>query len=443
MKNKKKRKTLLLVLLLLGISIGFAALSTTLKIIGTTNISKNTWNIYWENKSVNQNGVSTTAPTLSAEQGKTANTIATWSVTLNLPGDFYEFTINAVNSGTIDAMLSEDGITTTVVAGQGSPSTLPEYIVYTVTYEDGTAIAPYHLLAKATGGVPTKEAYKVRVEFTDDITVEQMNNIPSGGYSYTFTTQATYVQADDNAIDLHPPVNPYLTRFDDNYVAYSWDTNTLSVDGYTKFAVDPTTIEYDDVMDPNEYDECDDYEYEYIDGKCYLGYNPICPNHFDDYDYSIGKCVHNGDWYTSLNPQAKVYARTTSSIPEVCGVFNNGTVCMTSSYYNSDYSSAQLYSPDFNGCGKETYDGTGETCLKGYVKTKADEMLSKGATSCSINSSHVYCTTDGSKECNETEEGICAHIDAIGNASFYYTDNENDIENVSLNPDGSGYTPWY
>ena len=111
MKNKKKRKTLLLVLLLLGISIGFAALSTTLKIIGTTNISKNTWNIYWENKSVNQNGVSTTAPGLSAEQGKTANTIATWSVTLNLPGDFYEFTINAVNSGTIDAMLSEDGIT--------------------------------------------------------------------------------------------------------------------------------------------------------------------------------------------------------------------------------------------------------------------------------------------------------------------------------------------
>ena len=203
MKNKKKRKTLLLVLLLLGISIGFAALSTTLKIIGTTNISKNTWNIYWENKSVNQNGVSTTAPGLSAEQGKTANTIATWSVTLNLPGDFYEFTINAVNSGTIDAMLSEDGITTTVVAGQGSPSTLPEYIVYTVTYEDGTAIAPYHKLGKAVSGVPTKEAYKVRVEFTDDITVEQMNNIPSGGYSYTFTTQATYVQADDNAINRH------------------------------------------------------------------------------------------------------------------------------------------------------------------------------------------------------------------------------------------------
>ena len=227
MKNKKKRKTLLLVLLLLGISIGFAALSTTLKINGTTNITKNTWKIYWENKSVNQEGVSTTAPTLSAEQGKTALTIATWSVSLGKPGDFYEFTINAVNEGSIDAMISEDGITTTITPGSGSPAQLPSYINYTITYEDGAEIEPYHLLAKAdqstTPVTPTKEAYKVRVEFTDDITVEQMNNIPVGGYSYTFNTEATYVQADEHAIPARDTWDLYTT-LDENYDSYETST---------------------------------------------------------------------------------------------------------------------------------------------------------------------------------------------------------------------------
>ena len=213
MKKIKKKTKIILIILVLAISIGFAALATTLKINGSSKISKNLWHIYWENKSVNQEGVSTTAPSLSTAPQDDDLTIATWNVTLNLPGDFYEFTINAVNSGTLDAMISSAGLTTTVTPNnQNTPSTLPEYISYTVTYEDGTAIAPYHLLAKAdqttTPATPTKEAYKVRVEFTDDITVEHMNNIPVGGYSYTFTTQATYVQADDNAIERPQPTPP-------------------------------------------------------------------------------------------------------------------------------------------------------------------------------------------------------------------------------------------
>ena len=209
MKNKKNKKVLLLVLLLLGVTIGFAALATTLKINGTTGISSNRWNVYWENKSVNVESVTQATPTLSAEQGKTALTIATWSATLNLPGDFYEFTINAVNAGTIDAMISEAGVVTDHEANNiNTPSSLPSYISYTVTYEDGTPVAAYHLLAKKSGNTPTKEAYKVRVEFLDTITPEQLNAIPEGGYSYTFTTQVQYVQADSNAIDSHPAPAP-------------------------------------------------------------------------------------------------------------------------------------------------------------------------------------------------------------------------------------------
>ena len=246
MKNKKKnKKVLLLLLLLLGVTIGFAALATTLKINGTTGINSNTWNVYWENKSVNVESVSQATPTLSAETGKTALTIATWNVTLNIPGDFYEFTINAVNAGTIDAMISEAGVVTTYEANnQNTPSTLPEYISYSVTYEDGTAIDAYHLLAKKNGNTPTKEAYKVRVEFTDDISPEQLNAIPEGGYSYTFTTQVQYVQADDNAVNRLGLIDtcPNCTFAHLEYEKYYVDPASTLTGQERDFTKDFTTI---------------------------------------------------------------------------------------------------------------------------------------------------------------------------------------------------------
>ena len=67
MRNKKKNKIFLLIILLLAISIGFAALSTTLKINCSAVITKNTWNIYWDNIA-NQSGVTPTiAPSISNE----------------------------------------------------------------------------------------------------------------------------------------------------------------------------------------------------------------------------------------------------------------------------------------------------------------------------------------------------------------------------------------
>ena len=49
MKNKKKYKILILVLLILSITIGYAALQSTLSINGTSTINNATWNIHWNN----------------------------------------------------------------------------------------------------------------------------------------------------------------------------------------------------------------------------------------------------------------------------------------------------------------------------------------------------------------------------------------------------------
>ena len=49
MRNKRKTYTLGIILLVLFLGIGYAYLSTTLSINGTTDIDSNTWNVYWNN----------------------------------------------------------------------------------------------------------------------------------------------------------------------------------------------------------------------------------------------------------------------------------------------------------------------------------------------------------------------------------------------------------
>ena len=193
MKNRKRKNTIMVLLvLLLTVTIGYALIATTLKINGNATITKQTWNVYWGVPTVTEGSVSTTAPTRGADSGDPANTKLTWSATLNLPGDFYEFEVDAVNEGTIDAMIT--GITPTV-----SPAlpTNPEYIKYSITYADGIEPVVNHLLAKNT-----TERYKVRVYYDETAaTADTINNM-TADTTYTFNLELTYGQATDEAIDI-------------------------------------------------------------------------------------------------------------------------------------------------------------------------------------------------------------------------------------------------
>ena len=191
MRNKKRNKYLLLLALLLLVTVGYALISTTLKINGTATVTKQTWNVYWGVPTVTEGSVTTTPPTRTQDQDDPANTKLIWTTTLNLPGDYYEFTVDAVNAGTIDAMIT--GINNTVTP------TLPEYIKYNVTYADGVAIGENHLLAKQTGANPTTEKYKVRVYYDEAAaTASTINNMTSDT-QYTFTFNVTYGQATSDA----------------------------------------------------------------------------------------------------------------------------------------------------------------------------------------------------------------------------------------------------
>ncbi len=165
MKNRKKRnKIYLYLLVILGLTVGFALLSTTLNINGTAGIKKNTWDIHWDKNSiqVTENSVQAETPTVTEDGQKVS-----YEVTLELPGDFYEFTIDAVNAGTIDGMVNIGGLTPTIKnKTTGEVTTLPSYIKYSVTYADGSPIEEFHKLAKRVDAdTPTREKFKIRIEY--------------------------------------------------------------------------------------------------------------------------------------------------------------------------------------------------------------------------------------------------------------------------------------
>ena len=186
-RNRKNNLVLAFVALLLIMGLGYALLNTNLSINGTTNVSSASWNIYWDNIVLGSNNVTdiTTPATIS-----TGKTEVLFNVNFKEPGDTYEFTVDAVNDGSIDGMVNV--VTNGVYAANGTTSkTLPDYLEYTVTYSDGIAIEQYQLLKSGE-----RETYKVRVHYKEDITASQL---PSTADNYVFKFEVTYVQADGNA----------------------------------------------------------------------------------------------------------------------------------------------------------------------------------------------------------------------------------------------------
>ena len=180
-KNKKQKKVMFLLLLLLAVTVGFALLSTTLKINGVTGIKSNRWDVHWENVVPNpESTVQAPTPVIDDTDG----TSVSYSVELELPGDYYEFTIDARNSGTIAGKISD--IVHTVYEEDGvTKTTLPEYIKYSIVY-DGTDVAP---VKDDIINVGEKKTYRVRIEYDSEAKV-----IPNGATSYKITEDFDYIQ---------------------------------------------------------------------------------------------------------------------------------------------------------------------------------------------------------------------------------------------------------
>ncbi len=193
MKDKRKKElySVLLVLLIIGISLGYAALSATLNINGFSKVKDNTWDIHFINLQVNSNSVELSTGDNAAVINPSDNTEVTYNVTLKKPGDFYEFTVDAKNFGTIDGMIeSVNSKLNGVTIDQDHP--LPVYLNYSVTYSDDIPIDNNHLL---TAG--SQVTYKVRLEYKRDIDASDM---PSTDITPSFSFGVTTIQSDETAI---------------------------------------------------------------------------------------------------------------------------------------------------------------------------------------------------------------------------------------------------
>ena len=187
MKKTKRREKYLLLLLILCI------------------MNNPTWDIHWNNVQVTNGSVTGTNVTTPATIDS-AKTTVSYSIKLPKPGDFYEFTVDAVNGGTIDGMI--DTISSKLNGTE--ISTLPAYLNYTVTYSDGSSLQANQELKASTS-----ETYKVRVEFKKDITNEQL---PESIQTLSLQFTVTYRQATDDAVAV-----------DHSFNGHSWSTIIANV----------------------------------------------------------------------------------------------------------------------------------------------------------------------------------------------------------------------
>ena len=196
----KKINKKVIILLILFISIGFAYLSTNLNIIGITNVKGNTWDIHFENVQVLHSVEGNPTPTID-----TAKTTVNYTANLNLPGDYFEFTVDVVNAGSLDAMI-EDIVTK---INDTDISNLPDYLDFFITYEDGTELENNQILE-----TNKTETIKIKVEFIYDIDNQEL---PSTDSSFDFSTTVKYTQSDENATAVEHPHYAYTVNFVTNY----------------------------------------------------------------------------------------------------------------------------------------------------------------------------------------------------------------------------------
>ena len=204
--QRRKNILVLLLVLLCSLGLGYALLRTNLTINGTSKIKGNTWDIHFENLNVTDGSVELSTGDVAAAIGSNTTEVS-YTVTLSQPGDFYEFTVDAVNAGSIDGMVES----VTSKLNDTPITTLPAYLDYSVSYSDGVAILPNQYLKAGES-----ETYKVRIEFKKDIS---SSDLPTSVQTLTLDFGVAYIQADNTATEVEHGFTGI------KYTANVWDKN--------------------------------------------------------------------------------------------------------------------------------------------------------------------------------------------------------------------------
>lgn len=168
-------------LLFSSLGLGYALISTTLEIDGTANVQDSVWDIHLDNIHILEGSVTaTTAPTISD------NTTVSFAATLENPGDYYRFTVDVVNAGTMNAMIDSITILPTLTADESN------YFSYTVTYDDGVEIGYEDALDAGTS-----ETLLVTFQY---LTQSDTSLYPTEDKNFNFSVSLNYIQGYGNRV---------------------------------------------------------------------------------------------------------------------------------------------------------------------------------------------------------------------------------------------------
>ncbi len=176
--NKKNLYKSIFLLAILIIGIGYAYLTSNLSITGATEVVANTWDIHFENLQVSEGGVIATSPAIINGNNASVN----YAVTLSRPKDFYEFTVDVKNDGTLPGKVSISELS-------GLDTSSSKVIDYSVTYMNDRDVSIDDILN------PTStKTVKVRVYYKDDI---DEDDFPENNLNLNLTYTLQYVQSDE------------------------------------------------------------------------------------------------------------------------------------------------------------------------------------------------------------------------------------------------------
>ena len=203
MEKERRTKALVVVVLLIvvaGLTIAFAALSTSLNINGTAYLDAAKWGIRFENlSSPTKIGSATTTGTAKIEETKSAE-ITDINVGLSTPGDKVTYTVDLVNKGTINAKI--DNIEKTVLTQEQQ-----RYLTFKVTDKNGNEVSEGDILSAGETRNLT-----ITIEFIKDLTKE---DLPKQTSTISLSYKLNFVQTDDKATSgSQEPSSQACTSFD-------------------------------------------------------------------------------------------------------------------------------------------------------------------------------------------------------------------------------------
>lgn len=261
--RKKVFIFLFLFLFLLGIGIGFAYVNTALEITGVAKVKDAKWGIQLNNYTLTDGSVTPNAdPTIT-------DTTISFAAKVNEPGEFYGFSIDVENNGTINASIANFSVTPDF-------STI-NYLDASFTYEDGTPVQNGDLLIAGTA-----KRIIVRLSYKDGIdeslyptTDQSFNVVVSLNYEQYIGNVSWTLPQGKNANNLEVGDELCLDNQCFNFVRYDENGDVVLLSKYNLKVGDIVVINPEDIEETikvGEYTSSDiGYGLQSSEAKGYIG----------------------------------------------------------------------------------------------------------------------------------------------------------------------------